>query len=149
DSPAPRPSPPKGKGEPDPLDFPFEVDVGFRLDPAPDLLAQRLDLRACRAAEIQKEITMLFRDLGVADRETTAACRVDQGPGFVPRRVLEGRAAGATPERLRFLAGASDRVHLGADRVWVAGRAAEHSFDDDGAGGHGAVAVGRAELLGP
>ena len=52
---------------PDPLDFPFEADVGFRLDAAADFLAQRLDVGACRAAEVEQEIAMLFGDLGVAD----------------------------------------------------------------------------------
>ena len=93
---------------PHPLDFPFEADVGFRLDPAPDFLAQRLDLGACRATEIEQEIAMLFRDLGIAHRQAAAARRVDQRPGLVARRVLEGRAAGAAAQRLRFLAGAGD-----------------------------------------
>ena len=52
---------------PDPLDFPFEGDVGFGLHPAADFLAQRLDVGARRATEVEQEIAMLFRDLGVAD----------------------------------------------------------------------------------
>ena len=39
----------------------------FAFDPAPDFLAQRLDLGARRATEIEQEIAMLFRDLGIAD----------------------------------------------------------------------------------
>src|ERR1051326_8696003 len=79
----------------DSLDFPFEGDVGFRLDPAADFLAQRLNLRACRASEIQEKITMLFRDLGVTHPKAATSRRVDEGPRLVAGRVLEGRTAGA------------------------------------------------------
>src|SRR5690242_14459123 len=99
----------------DPLDFPFEANVGFRLHAPPYFLAQRLDVGARRATEIEQEVAMLFRDLGVAHREATAARRVDQRPGLVARRILESRAAGSAAQRLRFLAGASDGVHLRAD----------------------------------
>src|SRR5205085_2222569 len=83
--------------------------------PPPHFLAQRLDLGAGRATEIEQKVAMLFRHLGVADPETPAARRVDQRPSLVTRRILEGRAPGAAPQRLRFLASASDRVHLRAD----------------------------------
>ena len=86
----------------DPLDFPFEADVGFRLHAAADFLAQRLDVGARRATEIEQEIAMLFRDLGVAHRQAAAAGRVDQRPRLVAGRVLEGRAAGAAAQRLRI-----------------------------------------------
>src|SRR3954452_2115339 len=88
---------------------------------------------------------MLFRDLGVPHAEAAAACGIDQRPGLVAGRVLEGRAAGAAAERLRFLAGAGDGVHLRADRLKVAGRAPEHGFDDDRALRHFAVAIGVTE----
>src|SRR5689334_16443832 len=79
----------------DPLDFPFEGDVGFCLDPAPHFLAQCLDLRTRRATEVEQEVAMFFRDLGVAHSKAAAAGRVDQRPGLMTGRVLEGRAAGA------------------------------------------------------
>src|SRR5689334_6016843 len=88
----------------DPLDFPFEADVGFRLHAPPDFLAQRLDVGAGRATEVEQEVAMLFRDLSVTNRQTTAARRVHQRPGLVTWRVLEGRAASAAAQRLRFLA---------------------------------------------
>ncbi len=59
---------------------------------------------------------MLFRHLRAAERHSAAAGGVDQRPGLVARRVLEGRAAGAAAQRLRFLARGGDAVHLGADR---------------------------------
>src|SRR6476660_5437524 len=90
---------------------------------------------------------MLFRDLRVADRQSAATRRIDQHPGLVTVRVLEGRASGAASERLRFFAGASDRVHLRRDRSRVARLAAEGRFDDDRAFGDLAVAIGVAELF--
>src|SRR5439155_938173 len=131
----------------DPLDFPFEADVGFRLDATADFLAQRLDLGACRATEVQEEVAMLFRDLRITHREAAAAGRVDECPGLVARRILEGRTAGAASERLRLLAGPGDRVHLGADRLRVAGRPAKHGFDDDRARRDVAVTIAIAKLL--
>src|SRR3990170_4794815 len=65
----------EGRGSieaPDPLDFPLEQDVGFFHHPAPHFLAQFLDLGACRVAEVQEEIAMLFRDLRVAEPESAA-----------------------------------------------------------------------------
>ena len=80
-------------------------------------------------------------------RQSAAARRVDQRPGLVARRVLEGRAAGAAAQRLRFLARAAMRVHLRADRVGIAGRARETRASTTTAPvGHLAVAVGVAEL---
>jgi hypothetical protein len=46
--------------------------------------------------------------LGIALPQTPASGRIDQRPGLVARRILEGRASRAAPQRLRFLAGAGD-----------------------------------------
>ena len=86
----------------DPLDFPLEVMLTCRFHPAPDFLAQRLDVGAGRATEVEQEIAMLFADLRAADRKPAAARRIDQPPGLVAGRVLEGRAAGAAAQRLRL-----------------------------------------------
>ena len=56
-------------------------------------------------------------------RQAAAAGGVDQLPGLAARRVLEGRAAGALADRLRGLARRGDPLHLGLDRVAVAGAA--------------------------
>src|SRR3954464_7598359 len=90
---------------------------------------------------------MLFRDLRAAAREAAATRRIDQRPRLVTRRILEGRAAGPASERLRFLPGAGDRVHRGADRVGLARSSAEGSFDDHGAVRNLAVAVSVTELI--
>src|SRR6185295_12930751 len=90
---------------------------------------------------------MLFRDLGIADLKPAATRRIDQRPRLVAGRILEGRAARPTPEGLRFFASTGDRVHLGADRLGLARRAAKSRFDHDRAFGHVAVAIGVTELL--
>src|SRR6478672_2655538 len=46
------------------LNFPFELYPGMRAHPAPDFLAQRLDVRSARLAQVEQEVAMLFRDLG-------------------------------------------------------------------------------------
>ena len=89
---------------------------------------------------------MLFRDLRAAYRQPAAARRIDQPPSLVAWRVLEGRAAGAAAQRLRFLAGRGDAVHLRADRRGRARQAAEGRRDDDRAVGQLAMAIGIAEL---
>src|SRR5437588_828996 len=72
---------------------------------------------------------------------------LDQSPSLVTRRIFEGRTAGAAAQRLRFLAGAGDCVHLGADRSRVARRPAEGRRNYDRAFGNMAVAIGVAELF--
>ena len=129
------------------FDHPRSRKVGFRFDPTPDFLAQRLDLGTRRATEIEQEIAMLFRHLGIAHGQPPAARGIDQGPGLVALRVLEGRAAGAAAQRLGFLAGAGDRVHFRSDGLGVAGLASEGRFNHDGTGRNFAVAIGIVELL--
>src|SRR5439155_19658932 len=95
------------------LDFPLQLDARMRLYTATDFLAQRLDVRGCSLAQIEQEVAMLFRDLGVADGEAAAAGLVDQLPGFGTGRILEGRAAGAAAQGLARLPLLCDAVHLG------------------------------------
>src|SRR5262249_11917220 len=104
----------------DALDLPFEISAGMRLHPCTDCLAQRLDVGRTRAAEIDEEVAMHLGDLRVADPQAAAAGRVDELPGFLARRILERRAAGATLDRLRGFARLGDPIHLGCDRGMVA-----------------------------
>src|SRR3954449_2891849 len=90
---------------------------------------------------------MLFRDLGIADSKAATTRGIDQCPGLMTRRVLEGRATGAAAKRLRFLAGAGNRVHFRADRDRLTWRAAERRRNHDRAFGNIAVAIGVAELF--
>ena len=61
------------------------VMLDFCQHPAADFLAQRLDVGAGRATEVEQEVAMLFRDLRAAERQAAAARRVDQRPGLVRR----------------------------------------------------------------
>ncbi len=53
-------------------------------------VAQRLDIGTARLAEVEEEVAMFFRNLGIADAKAPAACRVDQLPGLGAGRILEG-----------------------------------------------------------
>ncbi len=105
-------------------------------------LAQRLDVGGGGAAEIDQEVAVQLRHLRVADLEAAAAGGVDQLPGLVAGRVLEGRAAGAALDRLRRLARLGDLVHLGGDRGRIARRALEQRLGEDDVLGRAAMAIG-------
>src|SRR5690606_12684665 len=109
------PSPPA-----DPLDFPFESHALALAHPPAHFLAQSLDIRARRIAGVYQEVGVLRADLRAAQPEPAATGRIDQAPGLVAGRILEGRAAGLAAERLRLLAGVGDAVHLRADVLGIA-----------------------------
>src|SRR5579884_919812 len=90
---------------------------------------------------------MLFRHLGVTLPKSAATCRVDQRPRLVPRRILEGGAARAAAQWLRFFARSRYCVHLRADRSAVSGRTLERRLDDDRTRRHVAMAITVVELL--
>src|SRR5690606_35888292 len=97
----------------------------------PDFLAQPLDVGAGGVAGVYQEVGVLLADLGTTHPEPAATRRIDQPPGLVAGRVLEGRAAGLAPERLRFLARGGDALHLGADHLRIPRDTAEARRDDD------------------
>src|SRR5712672_572105 len=109
--------------DPDALDLPFQLHAGIFLHARPHGLAQCLDIGRARVAAVDQEIAVHLRHLGVAHHKAAAAGGVDQLPGFVARRILEGRAAGAALDRLRGLARPGDLVHLGGDLLAIAGPA--------------------------
>src|SRR3546814_8077772 len=76
------------------LNFPFKHDARLCLHTFTHVLAQRFYVGAACATEIEEEVAMLFRNLRRAFREATAACFIDQAPGLVPIRVLEGGQIG-------------------------------------------------------
>src|SRR3546814_1675555 len=86
------------------LDFPFEYDPRMRLHRRAHFLAQRLDIGAGRTAEVEQEVAMFLAHLRVAAAQATAPRGVDQCPRLMAVRVLESRAAGARPQRLRGFA---------------------------------------------
>ncbi len=90
---------------------------------------------------------MLLADPRIAAPQAPAAGGVDQRPGLVVGRILEGRPAGLRAQRLRRLALGGDAVHLGLDYCWRFGMAAEGRADHDRARGERRVAIGVAERL--
>src|SRR5262249_19779505 len=103
-----------------PLDLPFELDAGTFTHASADGLTQPLDLGGGGAAQIDQEIAVHLRHLRVAQLETAAVGRVDQLPGLVAGRILEGRAAGSALDRLGGFSRHRDLVHLGGDGGRVA-----------------------------
>src|SRR5262245_47468268 len=99
-----------------PLDLPFQLDAGILAHALSHGLAEGLDVGSGGVATVDQEIAVQLGDLRVADHEATAAGGVDELPGLLARRVLEGGAAGAAPDRLRRLTRLGDLVHLGGDR---------------------------------
>src|SRR6266702_6655621 len=69
-----------------------------------------------RVAGVDQEIAMQLRDLRAADAKPAAAGGIDQLPGAVAGRVLEGRAPRFFADRLHGLAMGLHLVHTGADR---------------------------------
>src|SRR5579883_873413 len=126
---------------PNTLDLPLELDAARLAHPSPHLLAERLDVRRRGVAAVDQEVAVHLRHLGVADDEAAAAGGVDELPGLVAGRVLEGRAAGPALDRLRRLARRGDLVHLGRDRDSIAGAAAKEGLGEDHVLGRAAVAV--------
>ena len=83
-----------GHGTPTRLISHSSVDAGFRLHPGADLFAQRFDVGGGGVAGVDQEVAVLLGDLGGAVHQAAAAGFVDQLPGLVAGRILEGRAAG-------------------------------------------------------
>ena len=70
-----------------------------------------------RVTGVDQEIAVHFRHLRAADAQAAAAGGVDQLPGAVAGRILEGRAAGLFADRLRGFAVVLHLVHPRPDRV--------------------------------
>ena len=66
---------------------------------------------AGRRAGVDQEIAVHLRHLRAADTQAAAAGGVDQLPGAVAGRILEGRSAGLFADRLRGLAVVLYLVH--------------------------------------
>ncbi len=74
------------------------------MDSGADGFAERFDVMRGGVADVDQEITVHLRDLGATDLQAATAGSVDQFPGAVAGRILEGRAAGLFPDRLCGLA---------------------------------------------
>src|SRR4051812_28005729 len=80
--------------------------------------------------------------LRAADFQSAAAGGIDQLPSLMSRRVLEGRAAGTTLDRLRGLARLGDLVHLGGNNRGIAWVTGEQRFGEDDVVWRAAMAIG-------
>src|SRR6516165_1141281 len=113
------------RGNADPRDFPFQLDAGMLLNPAPHQLAEVFDFgRGCITA-VDQEITMHLRHLRGAIGQSAAAGGVDQLPSLAAGRIFESRAAGAALYRLRRFSCFGDFFHFGGDKFWIAAFAPE------------------------
>src|SRR6187401_742661 len=74
---------------------------------------------------------MQLRYLRAADDQSATAGSIDELPGLLPWRVLEGRAAGAALDRLGRLARLGDLVHFGGDGCTIARRALKCGLGED------------------
>src|SRR6266699_1761187 len=85
------------------------------LDPGTHGLAEGFDIMPGCVAGVDQEIAVQFRYLRAADLQAAAAGGVDQLPGAMTKRVLEGRAAGLFANRLSGFAVVLHLVHARAD----------------------------------
>ena len=115
----------------DPLDLPFQLDARRLLHAPAHRLAQGLDIRGGGAAEIDQEVAVHLRNLGVAVFQAAAAGGINELPRFLAGRILERRAAGAALDRLRLLAIGGDVVHLGENLRGIARLALEQNLGED------------------
>src|SRR5690348_3665415 len=115
----------------DPLDFPFQLDARIFFDALSHRLAEHLDVGSGGAATIDQEVAMQLRHLRSTDDQSAATRGIDQLPGFVAGRILEGRSTGAALDRLRRLARLGDLVHFGCNRRTVALPPLENRLGED------------------
>src|SRR5882672_3624633 len=89
----------------------------MRLYPCAHGFAQRFNIVAGRGTGVDQEVAMHLRHLRAADAQAPAARGVDQLPGAVTWRILEGRAAGLFANWLSGFAVVLHLVHARADRL--------------------------------
>jgi hypothetical protein len=109
----------------DPLDFPMQLYTRIRFNPLAHGFAQHFNIMPGGVAGVDEEVAVHFRDLRPAHPQTPAAGGVDQLPGAVAGRVLEGRAAGLFANRLSGFAMGLHLVHPRANGLGVRDLAAK------------------------
>src|SRR5437879_5679817 len=127
--------------DPDPLDFPMQLYTVIRFNPLAHGFAQRFNVMAGGVTGVDQEVAVHFRYLRAADTQAAAAGGIDQLPGAVPRRILEGGAAGLFTNRLSCLAVGLNLVHACANGFWRRDRPAEFGRGEDDGGIDAAVAI--------
>src|SRR3546814_4223087 len=99
--------------------------------PAARLLAEVLQVGGGRRAGVDQEVAVLVRHHGAAEREPAAAGGVDELPGPMARRDLEGAAAGAAADWLPVRPLILDLLHARLDGGTVDGRGGEARAEAD------------------
>ena len=99
----------------DALDLPIELDAGRFLHPRRTVSPSSSICAAVAPPSLIRKLQCISETLRRANGKAAHAGLVDQLPGFVARRILEGRAAGAALDRLGGLAALGDLVHGGGN----------------------------------
>ena len=97
-----------------------------------------------RVAVVDEEIAVHLRHMRAAHAQAPAARRVDQLPGAVAGRVLEGRSAGAAFDGLVGFPVLGHIAHGRFDLGWIAGGAFVRRLGEDVVQRQAAMAVGEA-----
>src|SRR5215470_12134083 len=118
-------------GDTEAFDLPFELDAARLLHTRAYRLAELLDVGTRGVPLVDEEVAVHFGDLGVADGEPPATRGIDELPGLLAGRILEGRAAGPALDRLCLLAIGGDAVHLGEDLRGISRLALEQRLGED------------------
>src|SRR4029450_6741502 len=74
----------------DAFDLPVELNARGLLHALAHCFAQRLDIGGARGAEVDQEIAVHFRHPRIAGPGAATAGGVDELPGLLPGRILEG-----------------------------------------------------------
>src|SRR5690606_16774723 len=122
-------------------DLPLKGHARIRLDSCPYGLAQPLDVFRGRLPLVDEEIAVHLGNLRAADAQAAAAGRVDELPGAVTRRILEGGSASSLARRLVLLAVLGNLFHLLEDVLRLARPALIGGFRKNPVPRHAAMAV--------
>lgn len=102
------------------------------------------DIPCRRVARVDDEAGVFHRDLGIAAGKAFETSLVDEGPGKVSRRTLEGTAGAVHFQRLLAAAAVHEIVHTGLDFLGVAAAQGQFDFDDEFLGFlEAALAIGK------
>ena len=131
----------------DDADFWFQVDAVCFFDAFLDFVDDVEDIPCRRVARVDDEAGVFHRDLGIAAGKAFEAGLVDEGPGKVSRRTLEGTAGAVHFQRLLAAAAVHEIVHTGLDFLGVAAAQGQFDFDDKFLGFlEAALAIGKTEV---
>src|SRR5690606_12307122 len=112
-------------------DLPLQLDAARCANARTYGFAEPFDIFGRRLSIVDQEVAVHLRDHRAADAQATTPGCIDQLPGAVVGRVLEGRAAGALLDRLMLLAIGRDLIHGARDVLGLARRPLESRARED------------------